>query len=105
MGYLDCTEHKITSEETWNLGEYNVEHHPHSVIDSLQKYLKTGEYIPIVFLEKGSVGDLENSVNNLKEFGLDIGKDKENKKFGHDIWPQKEDTKKVRRLSIYRRRN
>jgi len=103
MGYLDCTEHKITSEETWNLTAYDVKYNLGSIANSLQKYLKPGKFIQIFVSQNASVKDLERTVNRLRGERLNIGNNLE--QFGYDIWPQKEDTKKVRRLSIYRRRN
>ena len=93
--------HVITPNEIWYLGDYNIENHPDFLAESLQKYLEQGEYIEITMFKKASVKDLEEVVKKLRQERLNIGKNSE--QFKYDIWPEEENTKKPRTLSIYRR--
>ena len=102
MGFIDCTEHKITPDETWNLTAYDVKYNLGSIANSLQKYLKPGKFIQIFVSQNASVKGLEKITMRLRQERLNIGEN--NEQFGDDIWPQCKDTKKDRRLSVYRRR-
>ncbi len=99
MGFIDCKEHEITSNETWNFGYDNFKY----TKDALQEYLKPGEFIEVDRLGRNSPGNLEDSVKRLKELGLDIGN--ENQEFGYDICPKNQNPNIIGRFCVFRRRN